>query len=78
MSNKEAGKSSKKLGRAARQATRNKGLRLHRIVHARDHHIKNAIRSCGTKFADELRQYYATRPAGSIGKRAGRHRGTIE
>jgi hypothetical protein len=78
MSNKEAGKSSKKLGRAARQAVHNKGLRLHRIVHARDRHIKNAIRSCGLKFAEELRKYYISRPTASLGCRAGRHRGTRE
>jgi hypothetical protein len=76
--NKEAGKGSKKLSRAARQANHNKAVRLHKIVHARDRHLKNAIKSCGLKFAESLRKYYASRPATSIGKRAGQHRGTLE
>ena len=75
MANKEAGKGSKKLSRSSRQANHNKAIRLHRIVRARDHHIKNAIKSCGLKFAESLRKYYSSRPVISVGKRAGKHRG---
>ncbi len=78
MPGKEAGKSSKKLGRAARYTVRNKGQYAHHIAVARARHVKNALRSCGEKFAEQLRDYYSRHPINSIGKRAGKHRGTNE
>ncbi len=66
-------KSCKKLERASRLANHNKAVRLHRIKMAREHHIKNALQSCGEAFAEKLREYYSRNPITEVGTRAGLH-----
>ena len=55
-----------KLPKGGRNIQRGNRLRNHTIAmrprhiqNARDHHLKNAIRSCGLKFAEQLRLKYA-------------------
>lgn len=47
------------MERSARYAPRNAAARPHRVKTARERHLKNALRSCGRAFADDLRSYYA-------------------
>ena len=60
----------KNLIRSAREKSRNQSRRDMRVRRARERHIKNAMQSCGKKFADWLRSYYAG--IGTAPKKAGK------
>lgn len=54
----EYGKGSKSIKRAGRDRVHNASVRPAKILRARKRHLKNALRSCGEKFANELSKYY--------------------
>ncbi len=78
MPKKSGMKSCKNLSKSARLANHNKAVRLHKIKVAREHHLKNALRSCGKQFADKLLEYYSRHLTGDIGTRAGNHQSSNE
>lgn len=59
----------KALLRSARHSGRNKSIRSASVARARKNHLRNARRSCGEVFAEELRTYYAKNP--TPGKKVG-------
>jgi len=75
MSNKSGMKKCKNLEKSTRHANHYKAVRLHRIVNARNNHLKNALRSCGKVFADKLREYYSRHPTIDVRQRMGNHLG---
>ena len=52
-------KGGKNVQRGNRLHNHTIAMRPRHIQNARDHHLKNAIRSCGLKFAEQLRLRYA-------------------
>jgi hypothetical protein len=51
-------KGGRNVERGARLKVRTQAMRPEHIKRSRERHIKNALQSCGKKFADELRSYY--------------------
>lgn len=54
----KAGKKNKNLARSGRDKNHNAMVRNDKVARARRNHLANALRSCGTKFADALRTFY--------------------
>jgi len=52
-------KGGRNIERGNRQRNHTLSMRPRHIQNARDRHLKNAIRSCGLKFAEQLRLHYA-------------------
>jgi hypothetical protein len=52
-------KGGKNVERGNRNRAKTASERPNRIRHSREVHLKNARRSCGEKFAEQLRTYYA-------------------
>jgi len=52
-------KGGKNVQRGNRLHSHTSSMRPHHIQNARNRHLKNATRSCGAKFAEKLRLYYA-------------------
>ena len=52
-------KGGKNVERGNRKRSQTAAARPNHIKHSREVHLKNARRSCGEKFAEKLRTYYA-------------------
>jgi hypothetical protein len=52
-------KGGKNVERGVRLRARTISMRPHHIKRSRERHLKNALRSCGEKFAEQLRVHYA-------------------
>jgi hypothetical protein len=65
----KVGKSHKALLRSGRHKGRNASDRPAKVMRARKHHLRNALRSCGEVFAEQLRKYYTENP--TPGKKVG-------
>jgi hypothetical protein len=52
----------KNLSRSARHKARNQGDRPVKIAQSRRNHLRNALRSCGSKFAQLLAEHYNRNP----------------
>jgi hypothetical protein len=55
----------KALMRSGRFKVRNAAERPSRVSKSRKRHIKNALRSCGMEFAQNLKEYYSGIPVPS-------------
>lgn len=58
MANQQKMGKCKNLIRSGREKARNANERSGKVARARARHLKNAERSCGKAFADNLRTYY--------------------
>ncbi len=60
------------MERGARQKAHTASLRAHRIKVAREHHLANALRSCGADFAANLEQHYRSLGYSEVPAKAGK------
>jgi hypothetical protein len=62
-------KGGKNVERGNRKRAQTASKRPKNITHSREVHLKNARRSCGEKFAEKLRLYYAKMGIANVPKK---------